>query len=230
MNPLLMADIPDADMEDGYSSSSSHSQSWISWFCSLPGHEFYCRVPESFIEDSFNLVGLSEHVMYYREAYEMILDVEREDDEMSSKIPDVSLLVPSAEMLYGLIHQRYIITTMGLRQMLEKYKSGVFGYCPRFYCDRFGLLPCGQYDLPRRDNNLRLYCPNCNDIYVSSAKYSNVDGSHFGTSFPHLFVQAFQEVVAPRPQNIYVARIFGFRVNERSPTGPQMQWLRMTKP
>lgn len=65
------------------------------------------------------MVGLSEHVMYYREAYEMILDVEREDDEMSSKIPDVSLLVPSAEMLYGLIHQRYIITTMGLRQMVS---------------------------------------------------------------------------------------------------------------
>lgn len=138
--------------------------------------------------------------MYYREAYEMILDVEREDDEMSSKIPDVSLLVPSAEMLYGLIHQRYIITSMGLRQMvswfarrmrmmerlmhcmiyiqLEKYKSGVFGYCPRFYCDRFGLLPCGQYDLPRRDNSLRLYCPNCNDIYVSSAKFSNIDGKY----------------------------------------------------
>jgi hypothetical protein len=56
-------------------------------------------------------------VPYYREALELILDVEP-DEESMSKIPDVSIIEPHAEMLYGLIHQRYILTKQGLQQMV----------------------------------------------------------------------------------------------------------------
>ncbi|KAI9319174.1 casein kinase II, regulatory subunit, partial [Dichotomocladium elegans] len=203
---------------------------WISWFCSRPGHEYYCRVPESYIEDGFNLVGLSEQVPLYREALEMILDVERDEEEMSSKIPDVSLLVPNAEMLYGLIHQRYITTAVGLRDMLNKYRTGQFGVCPRVYCDKFKLLPCGQSDIHLQGSSVRLYCPNCKDLYQCANRYININGAHFGTTFPHLFVEAFKNEVTPRPPQIYTAKIFGFRVNERSPAGPRMQWLRLNPP
>jgi casein kinase II subunit beta len=40
-------------------------------------------------------------------------------DEDASKIPDVSIVESSAEMLYGLVHQRYILTRMGLQAMVR---------------------------------------------------------------------------------------------------------------
>ena len=58
------------------SSTPTSSLTWISWFCSLPGHEYFCEVTEDFIEDDFNLTGLNAMVPFWREAMEMVLDVE----------------------------------------------------------------------------------------------------------------------------------------------------------
>ncbi|KAI8384556.1 casein kinase II, regulatory subunit [Radiomyces spectabilis] len=203
---------------------------WINWFCSLPGHEFYIEVSDEFIEDSFNLTGLSDHVPLYKEALELILDIEPEDDDMCNKIPDLSLLEPYATMLYGLIHQRYICTKQGLYKMLHMFQSGYFGCCPRVYCDKCYVLPCGQHDIPKQ-STVRLYCPNCKDIYIPpNSKYKNIDGAHFGTTFPHLFLQTFQDIIPTMSSQVYVAKIFGFRINEQSPSGPRMKWLRQKPP
>jgi casein kinase II subunit beta len=40
------------------------------------GHEYFTEVPESFIEDQFNLTGLHTQVPFYAEALTMILDGE----------------------------------------------------------------------------------------------------------------------------------------------------------
>lgn len=40
-------------------------------------------------------------------------------DEDSSKIPDVSIVEASAELLYGLVHQRFILTRAGLQAMVS---------------------------------------------------------------------------------------------------------------
>jgi hypothetical protein len=54
-------------------------------------------------------------------------------------------------------------------------------------------------------------------------------GAHFGTTFPHLFVQTFPDCVKKVEPQIYTARLFGFRVHGASLAGPRMQWLRMVQ-
>ena len=58
------------------SSTPTSTLTWSSWFCSLPGHEYFCEVAEDFIEDDFNLTGLNAMVPFWKEAMEMVLDVE----------------------------------------------------------------------------------------------------------------------------------------------------------
>ncbi|CAE6485730.1 unnamed protein product [Rhizoctonia solani] len=182
--------------QEGYASSTpTSSLTWITWFCSLPGHEYFCEVGEDFIEDDFNLTGLNGLVPFWREAMEMVLDVEPED---ALKIPDVSIVESSAELLYGLVHQRYILTRPGLQAMVEKYEAGHFGTCPRVFCNSCHVVPCGRSDLPGLET-VKLYCPNCNDIYSPpSSRFQGVDGAFFGTTFPHLLFQTYREL-APAP-------------------------------
>ncbi|CAO3702586.1 unnamed protein product [Rhizopus stolonifer] len=92
--------------------------------------EYFYEVPEEFIEDDFNLTGLSTLVPHYQEAMDLILDIESEDAKVDS-----SVIERYAALLYGLIHQRYLLTRNGLRVMAQRYSNEQFGVCPRFYCD-----------------------------------------------------------------------------------------------
>jgi len=58
------------------SASDDEDGSWIAWFCSLRGNEFFCEVEEDYIQDDFNLTGLNSLVPYYDYALDMVLDVE----------------------------------------------------------------------------------------------------------------------------------------------------------
>lgn len=49
---------------------------WIAWFCSLGGHQYFAEVADEFVEDDFNLTGLNSIVPFYKEALDMILDLE----------------------------------------------------------------------------------------------------------------------------------------------------------
>jgi hypothetical protein len=67
-------------MDDGALESSSEEgssldePSWVSWFCMLRNHEFFCEVDPAFVQDRFNLYGLKEVVgPLYGEAMTMIL-------------------------------------------------------------------------------------------------------------------------------------------------------------
>eukprot|EP01120_Amphizonella_sp_Union-15-10_P000326 TRINITY_DN1033_c0_g1_i1.p1 TRINITY_DN1033_c0_g1~~TRINITY_DN1033_c0_g1_i1.p1 ORF type:complete len:214 (+),score=41.10 TRINITY_DN1033_c0_g1_i1:64-705(+) len=193
--------------------TSSEETSWISWFCSLRGNEFFVEVDERWIQDDFNLHGLSQMVPNYEYALDMILD---RDNEMDLTDEQTEVVESSAETLYGLIHQRYIITQRGLEAMFEKYNNVDFGRCPRVFCEGQAMLPVGQSDIPR-NSNLKLHCPRCEEIYYPKfSKHNQIDGAYFGTTFPHLFLQVFPELIPSPPKYSYVPRIYGFKIHKSS--------------
>lgn len=154
---------------------------------------------------------------------QMILDVEPEDDEdeeddeeeeeedvsgdgreglgtrqgerrhHSRMASDLSMIESSAEMLYGLIHQRFICSRAGIQQMSEKYELGHFGCCPRTNCNQVRTLPVGLSDIPGEDT-VKLFCPSCLDVYVPpNSRFQTVDGAFFGRTFGALFLLTFPE-------------------------------------
>jgi len=75
----------------------------------------------------------------------------------------------------------------------------------------------------------KIFCPKCKSVYQpppirsrSGHHSSNsggggaVDGAAFGTTFPHLFLMTFNNLVPdPLPPNsAYIPRVFGFRVHQ----------------
>lgn len=184
----------DTDSEESdVSGSDGDDTSWISWFCNLRGNEFFCEVDDEYIQDDFNLCGLSSQVPYYDYALDLILDVESSNDDILTEEQN-ELVESAAEMLYGLIHVRYILTSKGMNAMLEKYKNTDFGRCPRVYCSGQPCLPVGQSDIPRT-STVKIYCPKCEDVYYPRSKYQgNTDGAYFGTTFPHLFLMTYAHI------------------------------------
>ncbi|RPA77068.1 hypothetical protein BJ508DRAFT_319164 [Ascobolus immersus RN42] len=195
--------------------------SWIAHFCAMPGHEYFCEVSDDFIEDDFNLTGLNQMVPNYKQALEMILDVEAssdeeddpEDDEYDSRQyysgrryrnranVNIEAIHANAQLLYGLIHQRFITSRNGIQVMYYKYAHNHFGHCPRVNCGFARTIPCGFSDVPGVDT-VKLFCPSCLDIYVPpNNRFLRIDGAFFGSTFPSLFLMSYPEldVSGPHP-------------------------------
>lgn len=145
-------------------------------------------------------------------AADTILDVDIPDGELDERQQE--LVEVSAEMLYGLIHARFILTGRGMHAMLSKYTDGAFGRCPRVHCGGQTVLPVGQSDLPRC-STVKIFCPMCWDLYFPrSRNHNTMDGSYWGTTFPHLFLHTYQNLVPQRNIERYVPRIYGFKIHK----------------
>mmetsp|Transcript_3244 Transcript_3244/g.6293 ORF Transcript_3244/g.6293 Transcript_3244/m.6293 type:complete len:333 (-) Transcript_3244:2983-3981(-) len=195
--------------------------SWIVANVEKEGNEFLGEIPEAYIEDNFNLHGLSAEVSNYSMALRMILDSDLpenvlEDQRMYQR------LERSAEELYGLIHARWILTEEGMQEMKEKYTACQFGLCPRQVCKRHPVLPVGEVDA-HREQCVKVFCPRCKEVYdvwitEAPASYpTSLDGAFFGTSFPHLFLMRFPEFKFKEKAEHFVPRVYGFKVADRPP-------------
>ncbi|CAJ1960945.1 unnamed protein product [Cylindrotheca closterium] len=202
LGPPDEEDYVEEDEESSEMSASDEDGSWITWFCSLRGNEFFCEVDEDYIQDDFNLTGLNSLVPYYDYALDMILDVEMPMEESLTE-EQQEIVESAAEMLYGLIHARYIVTNRGMHAMFEKYRTAAFGRCPSVFCQGQPVLP--------------------------STRQANIDGAYFGTTFPHLYLITHPDMIPSKPTQTYVPRVYGFKVNEASlfyrnhEEGPQRQ-------
>jgi len=201
--------------ESSEMSPSDEDGSWITWFCSLRGNEFFCEVDEDYIQDDFNLTGLNTIVPYYDYALDMVLDVEMPmEDSLTEEQQEI--VESAAEMLYGLIHARYIVTNRGMHAMYEKYRNAAFGRCPHVFCQGQPVLPVGLSDLPR-NYTVNVFCPRCHGLFFpKSSRQANIDGAYFGTTFPHLYLMTHPDMIPSKPTQTYVPRVYGFRVNEAS--------------
>lgn len=186
----------------------------------MKGNEFFCEVDEEYIQDEFNLTGLSKQVPYYEYALDMILDLESPADELTEE--ETSMVEASSKTLYGLIHARYLLTARGLQQMEKKYKAVCFGRCPRVYCQGQPVLPVGQSDT-KREKSVKLFCPRCQDMYYPRGSHRGIDGAYFGTTFAHLFFLIYPELKPQKPPEVYTPRIYGFKVHQyKENTPPQI--------
>uniref|UniRef100_A0A0N4ZDI7 Casein kinase II subunit beta n=1 Tax=Parastrongyloides trichosuri TaxID=131310 RepID=A0A0N4ZDI7_PARTI len=183
--------------------------SWVKWFCSRNGHDFFCEVDENFMQDQFNLTELPEQVPYFSYAWALILD-ELDEEEREFQM---NLAEESAEILYGLIHARYILTSAGIDLMVKKYQKKEFGVCPRTLCDDQAVLPIGLSDI-YGEGSVKIYCPRCCEIFhPPNSKYDNVDGAFFGTGFPHMLFLAYPNLLPKHPAIPYQPRLYGFKVH-----------------
>ena len=118
---------------------------------------------------------------------------------------------------------------------LKQYAAREFGTCPLIQCNGQPALPVGLRDEMGADT-VKIYCPRCQSVYHPPPARSRpshhgpgpgsgsgaVDGAAFGTTFPHLFLMTFNNLV-PKPLNSkskYVPRVFGFRVHDSARQRP----------
>ncbi|KAK2195526.1 bifunctional Casein kinase II [Babesia duncani] len=197
-----------------FGTDSGHALHWIQWFVGLDGNDFLLEIDESYIRDPFNLCGL-RIMKNYDSAMEMILGyAPSEDIFMDGKFLD---LYRSATDLYGMIHARFITSPMGLQLMKEKYLQGVFGQCPRVYCQGQNVLPVGFSD-SLHNHRIKKYCPRCQEAYIfkNGEPHADLDGAYFGRSFPHIFLLSFPQLIPEDAPIPYEPKIFGFKVHNIS--------------
>lgn len=211
---------------DEGSSESGNEEPWIQWFCRQKGHNIFCEIERSYIEDGFNLYGLRAYISNFSDSLDLILDL------VSPNTSDKSHLLQSACTLYQLIHARYIVTTNGLDAMYNKYASKDFGICPLLQCEGQPVLPIGTTDEIGVDT-VKNFCPCCQRIYnpfnkrsrnnkdftVKNMGFGLIDGAAFGTTFPHLFLMTFRNLTPNKlsSRSVYIPRVYGFRIH----TSPQ---------
>ncbi len=185
------------------------------------GNELLCEVNEDFIRDEFNLYGLSLQVPFYARAISIIIGEESESaaSAASAAVPpdQDDAAQSSAEILYGLIHARFIMTSTGLSKMAAKYRRIDFGRCPRVACAGQPLVPAGESDVPQK-SSVKVFCCRCKELYrPDSSIASALDGAYFGCSFPHMFFMQYPELQHTGAVASYVPRLYGFRIRSLSP-------------
>lgn len=147
-------------------------------------------------------------------------------------------LIPSYSCFLSFIFISYDAPTTTSVSTNAQYAAKEFGTCPLVQCNGQPVLPVGLRDEIGIDTT-KIFCPKCKCVYQPtppmrsyrisgnggggggggihpSSNFGTVDGAAFGTTFPHLFLMTFNNLV-PDPllsDSAYIPRVFGFRVHQ----------------
>eukprot|EP00977_Amphora_coffeiformis_P010217 scaffold2366_cov159-Amphora_coffeaeformis.AAC.21 len=206
----------------------------------------FCEVERSYIEDGFNLYGLRACVSNFSDCLDLILDRIGPDDSDDSHLTQSActlygliharyiITAHGLDAMYNKVSKssgwKLVRTAPGEESFFRnsifvlsssQYAAKDFGTCPLVQCSGQPVLPVGLKDEMGVDT-VKIFCPKCTQVYHtpplrSRANVSTgVDGAAFGTTFPHLFLMTFSNLVPdPLPvESSYVPRVFGFRVHQ----------------
>jgi casein kinase II subunit beta len=99
------------------------------------------EIEDYYLQSAVSYYGLSSLVPYYSRALGVIrgspMNISKLSPEKLEKLQD------GCYKLYGLLHQRFVITEEGLHKLHRKYSRGIYGKCPRYACNGQCLLPMG---------------------------------------------------------------------------------------
>jgi casein kinase II subunit beta len=182
--------------------------SWLETFLAQPRNALLVQVDDEFLHNSFNITGAKQQLPHFTPAYELLRRGILSPGFQSER----ETIEKEAEALYCLLHHRFLLTRAGMQLLYEKFQHSQFETCPRVNCRGAQCLPYGLSEQYGR-SPVKWYCPGCGDVYdVSERELESLDGSAFGPSWVHLFLQKFPEVIPSEPVKVYVPKIFGFRM------------------
>lgn len=178
--------VPISGELNGHNRRGKRMSDWLEKFLASPKAAYFIRVDHDFLVNSFNMYGLKGKVPHFTSAYDLLRRGRTGSEPPSEEV------TKQAEILYGLVHARFILTKRGLQLMNEKYNAGVFAVCPRVFCRNVYCLPYGLSEVPSGEP-VKMYCPSCCDIYsVTAPEMNDIDGAFFGPNWVHLFLHRFK--------------------------------------
>lgn len=113
---------------------------------------------------------------------------------------------------------------------LLQYAAKEFGTCPLIQCSGQPVLPVGLKDEVGLER-AKVFCPKCQCVYhpppirsrgihllhhSSNGGGGAVDGAAFGTTFPHLFLMTFNNLMPDHlpSDSAYIPKVFGYRIHK----------------
>lgn len=201
------------DIKDRERIGQGYISKWVKSFCAKRGNEYYIEVPLPFLHDPvvLNSISILYDSIYSDDAIKLMTDNLLPDEFSKARYRNLEHVTID---LYNIFHSRYLLTWEGLSAVKSKYNNGVYGHCPRYYCNGQNLLPVGLDDETGK-STVKCFCPKCEDVFHPfPVLYRKIDSCAFGTTFPHLLMMQFPEMKIKNKNMKYVPKVFGFTIKD----------------